>query len=635
MKKDYNMKKTLGYSIIMLVLLFASNSCEDVLDQKAVDSFNEESVFEDVNLTEAFLGKCYDYIGGQGGWWNTTNSGTLGLREDLLAAATDEALCIHRPGEYTFVKGTLSPDQMGHFGNPRFDFIRWEALYSNIKNVNILLANIDDVPTNIEPEVEQLERIKGEAYFIRAFDYANLMRSYGGLVLIEEPFDLDQDFLSVTRSGIDETLDFILSDIEQAIALLPEKDGIEQGRATKGAAAALKSRILSWSTGILMHGGYSSDPLVSFQSHSRESLLEQAKTAAKDIMDGTYGHYALTGSTDDPPANMTEEDVKAYADNFTSIFTQTGEWNDEVMWGVQHSQSEGNLIRQNQWWGPNGYHNWGNNNPLEPVVRKFEMADGSPFEWDKYNPGDEFVREFTDAELEEDPERNPYNGREPRFYATVLFDGADWQPRPTDMAGYDPDNQIQTGFYVHDDESQTAGIDTRQAEIEGWNGTKNGYYIRKYMEFDIDGQYYQNRNTWVELRYAEVIMDYAEACIELGEVQEGIDALNMIRNRAGLPDRETADQDQAREWYRQERQLEFFGEGDRWYMIRKWMIADEVITDVHPMRIYHYDDGSTKWHYDTSTTPDDREWKEAAYWLPISRTEMNKAPQLTNNPGYN
>ncbi|MGM0619495.1 MAG: RagB/SusD family nutrient uptake outer membrane protein [Bacteroidota bacterium] len=628
------MKKTLGYSIIMLVLLFASNSCEDVLDQKAVDSFNEESVFEDVNLTEAFLGKCYDYIGGQGGWWNTTNSGTLGLREDLLAAATDEALCIHRPGEYTFVKGTLSPDQMGHFGNPRFDFIRWEALYSNIKNVNILLANIDDVPTTIDPEVEQLERIKGEAYFIRAFDYVNLMRSYGGLILIDEPFELDQDFLSIQRSSIDETLDFILSDIDQAIALLPEKDGIEQGRATKGAAAALKSRILSWSTGILMHGDYSSDPLVSFQSYSRESLLQQAKTAAKDIMDGTYGHYALTGSTDDPPTNMTEEEVKAYADNFTSIFTQTGEWNDEVMWGVQHTQSEGNLVRQNQWWGPNGYHNWGNNNPLEPVVRKFEMKDGSPFDWDKYNPGDEYVREFSEEELEEDPERNPYNGREPRFYATVLYDGAPWQPRPSDMAGYDPHNRVQTGFYVHDDGSQTAGIDTRQAEIEGWNGTKNGYYIRKYMEFDIDGQYFQNRNTWVELRYAEVVMDYAEACIELGEVQDGIDALNMIRNRAGLPDRETADQDQAREWYRQERQLEFFGEGDRWYMIRKWMIADEVITDVHPMRIYHYDDGSTKWHYDTSTTPDNREWKEAAYWLPISRTEMNKAPQLTQNPGY-
>ena len=155
------MKKILGYSMIMLVLLFGTNSCENVLDQSAVDSFNEESVFADINLTEAYLGKCYDYIGGQGGWWNTSNSGTLGLREDLLAGANDEMLCIHRPGEYTNIKGTMSPDQLGHFGNPRFDWIRWEAMYSNIKNVNVLLANIDNVPVKVSTDAAWLERMKG------------------------------------------------------------------------------------------------------------------------------------------------------------------------------------------------------------------------------------------------------------------------------------------------------------------------------------------------------------------------------------------------------------------------------------------------------------------------------------------
>lgn len=653
------MKKILGYSMIMLVLLIVSNSCEDVLDQKAVDSFNQQTVFADINLTEAYLGECYDYIGGQGGWWNRNNSGTLGLREDLLAAGTDEMLCIHRPSAYTNIKGTMSPDQLGHFGNPRFDWIRWEAMYGNIKNVNVLLANIDDVPVDSESDAELLERIKGEAYFIRAFNYTNLFRSYGGLVLVSEPFELGEDFLSATRSSLDETLDFILADIDQAIQLLPEKDEMEQGRATKGASAALKSRLLSWSTGELMHGGYSSDPLVSFQSRSREALLQEAKTTAKAIMDGNYGHYALTGTTDDPPSPMTEEDVQMYSDNFFNIFTQTGEWNDEVIWGIQHKQSEGNLVRQNQWWGPNGYHNWGNNNPLEPVVRKFEMADGSPFDWDKYNPGDENFRVATSEELASDPELNPYAGREPRFYATVLYDGALWQPRPDDMAGSDPVGIVKTGYFLGagisgfsglnqdafndaiddfvDDavgQEYVAGLDTRQADIEGWNGTKNGYYVKKYMEPDIAGQYFQNQNTWIEFRYAEVVLDYAEACIELGDVEEGITAVNMIRNRAGLPDRVTSDQAQAREWYRNERQIELFGEGDRYYTMRKWMIAEEVIEDVHPMRIFHFEDG-TIWNYDESTVPDARTFNQNAYWQPISRSEMNKAPELTNNPGYN
>lgn len=620
------MKKILGYSIMMVALIFASTSCDDVLDKKAVDAFDQGDIFKELTLTKAYLGKCYDYIGAD-------ENQVLGLREDILAGATDECLCIHRPGSYPSVKGIMSPDELGHFGGWRFNWVTW-ALYGNIKNVNILLENIDNVPTETSDEENLLLGMKGEAYFIRAFDYANLMRSYGGLVLVDQPFELDQEFLSIQRSSIDQTLDFILSDCDNAIALLSEtKADIEQGRATKGAAAALKSRILSWSTGELMNGGYeASNPLVSFQSGSRTERLEAAKAAAKAIIDGTYGDYSLAGTTDDPPGNMTEEDVMAYADNFYNIFTQRGEWNSEVIWGIQHLQAQGNTTTQNRWWGPNGYHNWGNNGPNEPVVREFEMADGSPFKWDKYNPGDEYLREATAAELASDPEINPYIGREPRFYATVLYDGAKWQARS------ETDGLVQTGYYVDIAAGDTtAGLDTRQGLIEAWNGTKNGYYLKKYQDINTEGQFYNNQNAWIEMRYAEVLLDYAEACIELGgnDLQAGLDALNMVRNRAGLPDRVTTDQDQAREWYRHERQVEFFGEGDRWYMMRKWMIADEVITNVYPILIYHYADGSKKWFYNTDKTVDARAWNNTNYWLPLSRTEINKAPQLQQNPGYN
>ncbi len=623
------MKKILGYSIMMLALMLATTSCDDILDQKAVDAFNEESVFEDLNLTKAYLGRCYDFIG-------VDNNMLLGLREDLLAGATDEALCIHRPGGYPFVKGSMSPDELGHFGNWRFNWITWN-LYANVKNVNVFLANVDNVPVEKAADKELIEQMKAEAYFIRAFDYHNLMRSYGGVVLSEKPYELDEDFLSITRSSLDETLDFILADLDKAIAGLPKKDDMEQGRATKGAAAALKSRILSWSTGELMHGGYSSDALVSFSSHSRTSLLTQAQTIAKEIMDGKYGNYSLLGSIVDPPSPLTDADVQAYSDNFFSIFTQKGEWNDEAIWGVQHLQAQGNRTTQNRWWGPCGYHNWGNNGPNEPVVREFEMADGTPFVWDKYNPGDEYLRTATAAELAADPEMNPYVGREPRFYATVFFDGAPWIQRPDDAAPLDPENKVRTGYNVGTsrDDLISSGLDTRQGPIEAWNGTKNGYYIKKYQDPATVGQYFNNENAWIEMRYAEVILDYAEACIELGEVDKGMNALNMIRNRAGLPDKTTTDQAEAREWYRHERQVEFFGEGDRWYMIRKWMIAGDVIKDVHAIKIYHYSDGSTEWFYDTSTVVDNRSWNDVNYWLPISRTEQNKAPQLQQNPGYN
>lgn len=620
------MRKNIIKFLAAILVLFAVTSCEDVLNQKSVNSFNEESIFQDINLAKAYLGRCYSYIGAD-------DNLVLGLREDILAAGTDEVLCIHRPNSYPNVKGNMSPDNLGHFGEWVFSYVTWD-LYRNIQNVNLFLANVDKVPVATTKDQELLSRMKGEAYFIRAFDYANLMRSYGGLILIDKPFELGQDFLSIGRSSIDETLDFIVSDCNEAIKLLPQKDGIDQGRATQGAAAALKSRILSWSTGILMNGGYEpSNPLVSFQKGTRIERLTAAKLMAKDIIDGKYGHYALSGNTSAPPSPMTEDLVMQYADNFFSIFNQKGAWNDEVIWGIQYLQSQGKTTTQNRWWGPNGYHNWGNNGPLEPVVRLFEMADGTPFVWDKYKPGDNNVRDFTDAELKSDPQKNPYVGREPRFYASILFDGAKWQARPTDGAGIDPEGRIQTGYYIAGKDT-TAGLDTRQSLIESWNGTKNGYYTKKYLDPATDGQNYNNQNSWIELRFAEVLLDYAEDCIELGEIQEGLGALNLVRHRAGLPDRVTTDQVQAREWCRKERQLEFFAEGDRWYMIRKWMIANQVIKNVYQMKIYHRADGSTKWFYDTSMSVDDRKWIDANYWLPISRTEINKAPQLLQNPGY-
>jgi hypothetical protein len=269
------------------------------------------------------------------------------------------------------------------------------------------------------------------------------------------------------------------------------------------------------------------------------------------------------------------------------------------------------------------------------------MADGSKFQWDKYNPGDMDLRTATAAELATDPNRNPYNGREPRFYACVLYDGAPWQARPTDAAGLEPENKVQTGYYLHkvgDTTPWKSGLDTRQGLIEAWNGQKTGYNLKKLLDPSSAGQYFRNTNTWVEFRYAEILMNYAEACIELGgaDLQKGIDAMNMVRNRAGLPDRVTTDQATARQYVRDERNIEFFAEGHRFYDMRRWMIMENVIEPIFSMRVEHYDDGFTKWIYNKADKADDRMFTDKKfYWVPLTRDEMNKAPQLVQNPGYN
>jgi len=629
-----NMKKLVSYIIVVGAILFAGTSCTDVLEKDPVSSFNEQVVFSDINVVKSYLGKCYDRLGG------TSNNGILGMREDLLSSATDQTLCIHRPNNYGNLKGTLSPDYLGFFSNNNYaGFMYWNYIYSNIQNINTILASIDDVVTPTSTQEALKTQIKGEAYFLRAFEYAMILMNYGGAIISEEPYDLDDkdSFATLTRSSLAQTLDQVLSDCDDAIANLPAS--IEQGRANQAAAQALKARVLLFCASPLVNGGYEpSNNLVSFPAGGQTARYQAARDAAKMIMDGTYGTFALVGNTTDPPASLTEAQIKSYADNFFSIFTQKGKWHTETIWGIQYPLTGGNVNRANIWHGPNGYHNWGNNNPTEPAVRKFEMADGTPFVWD-IGLGSE-LRTATAAELTADPYLNPYFGREPRFYATVLYHGAPWQARPSDAAKFDPDNKVQTGHYYNADGTLKAnGIDTRQGLIESWNGTKNGYYLKKFMDPATVGQYFYNTNTWNEFRYAEILLIYAEACIELGgaDLQNGIDALNMVRNRAGLPDRVTADQATARMYLRQERFTEFFGEGQHWYDIRRWMTATTgIIENVYEMKIKEFTNGNFEWKIDLNARPDARSWTDPKfYWLPIARSEMNKSTALQQNPGYN
>jgi hypothetical protein len=630
------MKTLFKYLNALAVLLLMVTSCENPLDQQAVDTFNQDVVFSDIYVTKAFLGKCYDRMGGN------TDAGILGMREDLLSSATDQTLCIHRPANYVNLKGTQSPDQLGWFANNGYGgFLRYTQLYADIQNVNVVLANIDAVPTTTSTEEALKTQMKGEAYFIRAFLYTNLLMGHGGQVLASEPWLLGQDFLTVKRSTIAETKDFILADIANAITNLPAS--IEQGRASRAAAAALKARLLMFCASKLTNGGYEpSNTLVSFPAGSQTALLQNARDAALAVMNGTYGTFLLAGTTADPPSPMTDANVKTYADNFFNIFNQHGKWNSETIWAIQTPLTGGNVNNANLWFGPNGFHNWGNNNPTEPAVRSFEMNDGTQFAWDKYTPGEQNLRTATAAELAADPLRNPYAGREPRFYATVFYHGAPWQSRPTDAVKYDPLNQVQTGnFYKDDGTVSQNGVDTRNSAIENWNATKTGYYIKKFLDPATVGQFYRNTNHWVEFRYAEILLIYAESCIELAvlgqpaDLQNGIDALNLVRNRAGLPDRVTADPIQARAWLRHEREIEFFGEGHRWFDTRRWMICDQVVQNVYGMKIKQFASGNMEWKLDLTDLEDARTWGgDKIYWLPIPRDEITKAPLILQNPGY-
>jgi hypothetical protein len=248
----------------------------------------------------------------------------------------------------------------------------------------------------------------------------------------------------------------------------------------------------------------------------------------------------------------------------------------------------------------------------------------------------------------------PYVNRDPRFYATLMYDGSAWKPRSASAAPKDPFNQIQTGQYEITSGSGKVpyfGLDTRKSSIEDWNGSYTGYYFRKFTDPNpaiID------QNTWQQIpwpffRYTEAVLNYVEACIALGEDAEARAWLNKVRFRSGMP-AVTESGNALRDRYRNERRIEMAFEEQRYHDARRWMIASStlgnkvqiinVIGTLKPgktVSLYRYD--PTSYDYQYKVVPMDpgkenRAWADKMFFLPIHRDEMNRNKNLVQNPGY-
>ena len=322
------------------------------------------------------------------------------------------------------------------------------------------------------------------------------------------------------------------------------------------------------------------------------------------------------------PANA-QEAAKNYGDLFLQ---QTSE---EVIMSRQFLTSRGwsdggpfGLFN-----GPNGYHNWGGNTPIQNLIDDYRMANGSKFDWS--NP--------VHAPA-------PYANRDPRFYASILYDGAPWRTRPTDAQKFEPNNMIETFRALTYVESGTtkvaAGLDTREGPIEDWNGGYSGYYIRKFVDPTVDHQFVVQQVPWIFFRYAEIVLNYAEASIELNELGDAMTALNQIRRRAGMPEFSGLDQATLRDESRNERRVEMAFEEQRFFDVRRWMIAPQVFSkNAGGINIYLDGDSPTdrstwrNYRYQTYDVQQ-RAWNDKMYFMPIRLDELNRNNLLKQNPGY-
>ncbi|GAA0564967.1 RagB/SusD family nutrient uptake outer membrane protein [Chitinophaga japonensis] len=603
-----------GVALVIGGLITACN--KDFLNTQPRDEAAEDLVFTDPGLTEAFVNDIY----------NGLSSG--GFLETMLASATDETMFTHGYGMKNMVEATISPTDAEYVTNR--STMRWGELYKRIRACNKLFSKIEGVPFD---DGSVKDRLKGETFFLRAYFYHQLVRGYGGVPLVDRVYELGETDYTIARGSFEDCVNFIVKDCDSAAYYLEGKEGsIVKGRATAGAAMALKSRILLYAASDLhdvptaqakssVIAGFSDPELLGYTGGSRTERWQKAKDAAKAIID--RGMYALQ-SPDPASAEEATANIQAMflADNSESIFSRYF-INDK-------DEPGGNIGLYN---GPNGYHNWAGNTPTQLLVDDYLMSDGTAFDWS--NPAHK---------------ANPYQNRDPRFYATILYDGANWRKRPADVQAKDPFNQVQTGRYEVYNGSQNvpvAGLDTRQGPIEDWNGTFTGYYFKKFIDTTIDAQFYNQQVPYPFFRYTEVLLNYVEACIELGEEGEARTYLNMIRRRAFMPEI-TASGNALRDAYRHEREIEMALEEQRFYDVRRWMIPQATVgrplkginitATLKPgsqLTIYRYDPN----HYNYTYTPvtleaEKRLWLDKMYFMPIQRDEINRNNQLVQNPGY-
>lgn len=604
-------------AIVFSALLSACN--KDFLNTQPLDKPPASTVWADPSLSEAFVTDIY----------NVYHDGIL--NQESMDCISDNAL--FNFGRADIMEGNISPGATGWVNNT----YEWGEMYLRIRATNLALENL--ATATFDPTM--VDRLKGETYFLRAHCYNQLLRYYGGVPLIKASYGLDNPDFTIARNTYEECVNSIVSDLDSAALLLNGKT-LGLGRATEDAAMALKSRVLLYAASDLhdiptakskstLLSGYSNPELLGYTSGDRVMRWEKARDAAKAVIDlGKYGYKLdlLSPSPKDQAIN-----------DYTDVYLSRNGGQAETILAKYYINAS-----TDDWgaWYPrnnttNGYHGWTSSEPTQNLVDNYEMMDGSKFDWN--NP--------TQAAA-------PYENREPRFYASILYDGTPWKPRTTDGAGTDPYGEIQFGSY----EVGTAGaattyfgLDTRNSSIENWNGTRTGYSIRKFSNDNV-GIVDMNQKQQIpsiQIRYTEIVFNYIEALLELGDEATAKDWLNKIRFRAGLPVvTETGAALMAR--YRNERNIEMLFEEQRFYDARRWMIAPQTLGQKVRIMVvtgklkpgksvttYRYDKNNYVYTYrvqDIESGVENRAWDDKVYFPPIKLDEMQKNKQLIQNPGY-
>lgn len=567
------MKFTFAAPACLCLGMFILASCgkKNFLDQTETTNLNEQTVFSDSARTVAFLTNIYLDIGFSESATRFGNGG--------LDAASDEAEAQKSATVTTsiqFATGTVNPSIISADA--------WNTPYTNIRKVNQLLKHLPGapIPTHIR------NAMAGEARFLRAWYYAILLKHYGGVPLIGDSVYDVSDKIPAVRNTYKECVDYIVSECDAVAGSLPlVRIREDYGRASGGAALALKARVLLFAASPLFNGGgiEPGNEVTAYPAADPERWKLAADAALAVMNTAAY--------------SLNEDNATSPGYGFYKLFTLRV--NPEY---ILAKMQGGNRELESAWQPPSRNGAKGGF-PYQDFVDAFGMANG---------------KAITDPTSGYDA-NNPYSGRDPRLAYSVI---RDQMPLIQNTGLKEPVN-----IYLGPD-----GKGVSQDAVHA--GTPTGYYTNKMLDENIAANFIHGSNRCFPLiRFAEVLLNFAEASNEYaGPSQEVYDAVELVRNRAGLLPFELPDgltKEQMREAIHAERRVELAFEGHRFWDVRRWKIAEQTENkQMNGMEITR--NGGTVTYRIFPVRK--HNFRKAMYLWAIPQGETAKSPELKQNPSW-
>ena len=628
------MKKQNSIYTLLIALLCFVSSCDylGVSDQLAGGLQNTEQVFDNVSYTKRWYANVFAGIPDYSG----INSVNVGAFKNPWTGMCDE-LVVGYGNSSKYNNSDRNAANMG--------FHRYGDCYKYIRQANIFLQKAHPIMTTgtqgdqlLEDELTQM---KANVRFMRAFYHYLLFEQYGPIILVKDKIYNATEDQDVPRNTVDEVIEYIDSELTAVASELTQEPIFEdkdyRAWPTKGVALAVRAKLWLYAASPLLNGGYREALSVTNPDGTRlfpdydAGKWEKALAACKDFIDyAEAGRYELYKEYKDDNGAVIDPDKSVY--NLFQKYTH------EIIWATAN----------NDWGGMNGdafdrriaprceKNGLGSTGVTQELVDAFYMKDGFPVSATAYLPqstlyqeegygtykdqNDNFSKKYTNVTVS-----NRYLNREPRFYNTVFFNGRQW-----------PVSCNQVLFY----NGGNSGGQEGQATLTGYMLFKR---FNRSVSLTNPGVASQFRPSII-FRLADFYLMYAEAANEVNPNDARVlKYLNLVRERAGLPDIETlnpairGNQELQRAAIQRERQIELATEGQRYFDVRRWMIADKNGEGrqngyVHGMNVRG--ESNDKEDFNRIVEASQIVFNRKMYLYPMPDSEMRKTKNLVQNPGW-